>query len=459
MREKSWAKSLRAGAAGFVFILLAVMCFPNITAEAAWQKGSGGWWYSYGSTYCRNGIYSIGGKRYFFDANGWMKTGWQRINGYWYYFEPSGEMRFGWLQSGSTWYYLDKNNNGRMLYNTTRLISGQYYSFDSSGRMRTGWYQNSVSKAWYYFDGRGAMVRGGWKQISGRWYYFNSKGVRQTGWLTVSGKKYYLASNGVMVTGTQKINGRTYVFGSDGALKSTVSNASSVVTTAISANKKYSVDLDGDGIREIFHYKVSGGTCYLYVNNSPQYSDKTAVRPVVRLHRMGTNGYFVEYANNKGTNSITPHYWMRYNGSKFVGWNVSKTTGATAGMITPINANRFTVLQRGSFGPIGRLYWREEYSVSKTSLSKTQKLYPLLGLDAQTSRTTWTAIRSFYVYTAPGSGKAAFRVNAGDKVTIRYVYVSGGNVYARVTKGSQSGYLYLPKYNRNSVKYFANVSY
>ena len=41
------------------------------------------------------------GVTYSFDANGWMKTGWQVEDGAWRYYAPSGAMATGWTAVGA----------------------------------------------------------------------------------------------------------------------------------------------------------------------------------------------------------------------------------------------------------------------------------------------------------------------------------------------------------------------
>ena len=90
----------------------------------------------------------MNGKWFYFDNNGYMKTGWVPYNGEWYYCNPDanngieGEMKTGWIMDHGTWYYLGR-----------------------TGIMQTDWVQ--VNGAWYYLnpvsDGRkGAMVVNTW---------------------------------------------------------------------------------------------------------------------------------------------------------------------------------------------------------------------------------------------------------------------------------------------------------
>ena len=161
------------------------------TFKKGWEKTKDGWVYRLSETESyKNGIYTIGGKKYGFDKNGIMVIGWRKFSGKWHYFKSSGVMVRGWQK-----------------------ISGKWYWFDANGIMITGW--KKISGKWYYFASSGIMTTG-WKKLSGKWYYFQSSGVMKTGWLKLSGKWYYFKSSGVMATGTLKIGSKTYKFSSSG---------------------------------------------------------------------------------------------------------------------------------------------------------------------------------------------------------------------------------------------------
>ena len=70
---------------------------------------------------------------YYFDQDGFMKTGWLYNSGNWYYLDASGAMQVGWLALGSNWYYLK-----------------------SDGTMATGWIKDNGK--WYYLDASGKML-------------------------------------------------------------------------------------------------------------------------------------------------------------------------------------------------------------------------------------------------------------------------------------------------------------
>ena len=164
-----------------------------------WVKDGAGWWYAYadGTSYLKDGWYTIGGSDYLFGPSGYMATGFlKRANGDWVYADQDGAFVGGWVRDGAYggpyWYYMDP---------ATKV-------------MRTGWLAQGGS--WYYLTGSGAMAIG-WVNDGGTWYYLNASGKMATGWVKDRGTWYYLAPSGAMLTGTQVINGRTYVFDESGA--------------------------------------------------------------------------------------------------------------------------------------------------------------------------------------------------------------------------------------------------
>ena len=164
------------------------------TEGGHWVKDGAGWWYACadGTSYLKDGWFTINGRDYQFGPSGYMATGFlKRANGDWVYADQDGAFVGGWVRDGGQWYYLDP----------------------SSKVMKTGWVADGGS--WYYLTASGAMATG-WVNDGGTWYYLNASGKMVTGWLNVGGAWYYLSPSGVMLTGTQVINGRTYVFDANG---------------------------------------------------------------------------------------------------------------------------------------------------------------------------------------------------------------------------------------------------
>ena len=160
-----------------------------------WAKDGVGWWYACadGTSYLKDGWFTINGRDYQFGPSGYMATGFlKRANGDWVYADQDGALVSGWVRDGGQWYYLDP----------------------SSKVMKTGWVADGGS--WHYLTASGAMAVG-WVNDGGTWYFLNASGKMVTGWLNVGGAWYYLGPDGAMFTGTHVINGRTYVFDTSGA--------------------------------------------------------------------------------------------------------------------------------------------------------------------------------------------------------------------------------------------------
>lgn len=161
------------------------------------QEADGRWWYQF------NG-----------NSQTYPKNSWECIpsNGknLWYYFDNEGYMKTGWISdSKGNWYFL--NADGSMAVNT--------------------WYYDGTD--WFYMNDQGIMQTG-WILWNNDWYYLNpvsngTKGAMQTGWLFVDNNWFYLnpvsdGTKGAMKTGHHIINGKAYYFneisdGTRGAMK------------------------------------------------------------------------------------------------------------------------------------------------------------------------------------------------------------------------------------------------
>lgn len=143
-----------------------------------WEKDAGKWKYvDESGSYSVNKWTKVDNAWYYFDKDGYMKTGWQKITGKWYFFNQSGVMQTGWLCDAGKWYY-----------------------FGSDGAMVRGW--QKVNDVWYYFgwpnDPDSGAMRTGWVYDGGTWYYMHSSGRMMTGWIQSGGTWYYLKGSGAM---------------------------------------------------------------------------------------------------------------------------------------------------------------------------------------------------------------------------------------------------------------------
>ena len=169
--------------------------FEDITGTGKWQQGKGGrWWYGedYNENgdydYASGGIYTIKGKQYGFDDEGYMITGWNDDSGEWRYFEPeNGEMvRDSWRESNGKWYYL--GSDGAMARNTTVKAmdgSGYYYVGDDG--------------AW---DGKDANAEDTYKKLKNKKVgYRNGTQNATPGWHEVNedGREVLITNDGMLM--------------------------------------------------------------------------------------------------------------------------------------------------------------------------------------------------------------------------------------------------------------------
>ena len=258
MRFKKLKKGLLIGMSA---VMIASAVTPNVAQAATWKQNRTGWWWEED-----NGSYpvsewkTIGGKRYYFDQSGYMKSGWYKEGSDWYYLGAAndGAMKTGWQKVNGTWYYL--NEDGKMATGWKALGANTYY-LDKSGAMHTGWLYEGSN--WYYLGGAndGAM-KTGWQSVGGKWYYMydNGKmaantwigdwyvdgsgawtktkepakwiksgnrwwyrhedgGYTTNGFEKIGGQTYYFDAAGWMVTGWRQTNNKWYYFDASGAMK------------------------------------------------------------------------------------------------------------------------------------------------------------------------------------------------------------------------------------------------
>ena len=178
-------------------------------SKGKWVQDSKGWKYEVNGKYVISQWMTIGGEKYYFDAEGYRVIGWQTIRSQKYYFMPDGHMHTGWLSFGDTYYYMMPD-----------------------GHMHTGWL--SFGDIYYYLNKEG-IRQTGWQTIEGQKYYFMPDGHMHTGWLSFGDTYYYMMPDGHMHTGWQIIGGKEYYFGQNGIC---VENAKKNGWT-ITGNKRY----------------------------------------------------------------------------------------------------------------------------------------------------------------------------------------------------------------------------
>ncbi len=231
----------------------------------------GTYWYYFNETGKRvqDKWMTIAGKKYHFDEDGRMETGW--ILDDTYYCDENGVMKTGWAllrdpsdsEEGPTtaatttsddthWYYFLASGkkftpeiSGMENY-AERRIDGTRYCFDSDGKLQTGWVNlgdsDTTGISNYRFCNTDGTVRTGWysyyppDDIEGSydravvWFYFNTDGrpkcdtdgrLSANEIIKIGGKQYLFNENGNPVYGLQKVydsatseTWHTYYFGS-----------------------------------------------------------------------------------------------------------------------------------------------------------------------------------------------------------------------------------------------------
>ena len=181
-----------------------------------WSQKIGGYWYYFnGASQMQTGwvTWKADGSKSYFDGNGRALTGWQKLSGKWYYFRPESGKSARWSQRiGGYWYYFNGASQMQTGWVTWNNDKSKSY-FDSNGRARTG-FQKIGGKTYYFSPSTGRSLR--WSQkIGGSLYYFNGTSQMHTGWLTWSADKkrsYFDPKTGKAYVGWHKIGGKNYYF-------------------------------------------------------------------------------------------------------------------------------------------------------------------------------------------------------------------------------------------------------
>ena len=105
-----------------------------------WQQDTSGWRYIQpDGTPAASGWLSVDGTWYWFDGQGYMKTGWLFDGGRTYYMEESGAMALGWRQIDGNWYYFHEDggmNTGDVTLGDADCRFGADGVFLGASRMR-----------------------------------------------------------------------------------------------------------------------------------------------------------------------------------------------------------------------------------------------------------------------------------------------------------------------------------
>lgn len=354
--KKRQLKFTRRLAAGLVAVMFALMTVNIGDTEAAdsdgqWVLDSVGWWYQYADgTYPKDANVTIDGKRYAFDENGYMRTGWIKYDTgariVWRYADASGAWVSGWRQIDGKWYYFslggdmaantwvdgkyyvdasgawaDKSKAGQWVLDATGwwyqrangsyprdgvyFVEGVQYAFDENGYMVTGWYQRAVapgssSYVWCYFDESGHMVKG-WRQINNIWYYFADTGVMcVNGWWD----GYYLDENGAWQPSKVSYESGQWMRDAVGWWYQRDDGKYPTDQFAVINNRRYYFDANG--------YMQTG---WIYRQGVWYYADDTGALVWKGWRQINGKWYYFREAGNMARNTIVDGYYVDQSGA------------------------------------------------------------------------------------------------------------------------------------------------
>ena len=187
----------------------------GVWLKNGWTKASDGWYYHYGfGKIARDGITQIHNRKYLFNAEGLMLTGFREVDGKTYYFDANGYMAMdGWKWINGKCYYFYPD--GHMAI--AEKIADSYVNNEGVWVPDT-WLQSG--SGWRYRFGDGTRAENVFCTIKGVRYYFGEDGLMYSDRMLQreDGTRYYFKHSGAMQTGWKKLNGRYYNFGSDGKL-------------------------------------------------------------------------------------------------------------------------------------------------------------------------------------------------------------------------------------------------
>lgn len=353
-----------------------------------WNTDEHGKYYIKDGKRLAQGFYSVDGKMYYFNVNGYLNLnnpGPQKIGETnYYFFNPDGSMAGIGLYTFNEKTYCVENLYGLVAVDKAVSVQGNIYCTDQNGTVLTGTGLVTVGGKQYYLR-RGIARTNFRKTVGNKTYYFGpdgsasnyiltkkdklfyktSEGKAKKGWFKdpVSGKRYYAKANGRLKTGWQKYKKKWYYFDTKtGAMK--------------------------------FGWVKSKGK-YYYLN------PKTGV--------MKTG-------------------WFKVNGNKYYGTPSGSSMGARYKGFNTINGKRYYfnnkgVLQKGWVTVSGKKYYLSAKGVVSTGWKKISGKYYYFESNGQ-MRTGWLLYKGAYYYLNPKNGVMVTGKKKIDGVT--YTFSASG---------------------------------
>lgn len=251
-----------------------------------------------------DGVYNVGGYKYYLDFEGKLKKGW--TDDYLYY----GDLEDGFLLNGfqeleipkgwvtevdrekTAWFYFDTTTCKRVFANddpyVCKMIGNKRYCFDQNGIIRTGWRLIKdtipVMKGWMYFVDEtndefkfGEAVTDTWYAVEPphevvastevRYFYFNGQGqprvapVGKYQKVRLGEKTYLFNEYGYAVYGIHEVSNEYYYFGPS------VQDCSMKIGS-------FNKDLDGSNDGASYYFEEDGKGITGVKNNKLYYKGK-----------------------------------------------------------------------------------------------------------------------------------------------------------------------------------------
>ena len=257
-----------------------------------WVKTEDSYMYFGNDGRLSDGKYTIGGKQYYFNDNGYLMYGVIDIDDVLYVTDNGGALsklnKTGWILVNNEYYYVSGN---KLFTGGVYKIGGSYYGFDWSGKM----YNNALFSIYkdghsdtYYASNGGALVMNKNVTVKGSKYYFDANGKGYEGYHTIGGKEYYFVDGKLMTNYAFCLNGNYYALDANGQKQTIKNNAWTKV-----GNKYY--------------YVKDGSICYggVYKINGSYYA-------------FDYDGYMLENELGYVEEDITVHAGA--NGALTTGW-------------------------------------------------------------------------------------------------------------------------------------------
>ena len=184
----------------------------------------------------RNATPVINGKKYYVNGNGIAQSGWLRLSDWQMYFDPYTYAAVTGIAKIDGKAYLFDENGVEILRSRTEVINGKKYWFQPDGSLMSGWCKlgqwtmyydpetyvgatglTMINGTPYVFDENGVLVQNNTPVINGKKYYADANGMAKTGWLRLAGwQMYFDPYTYAAATGITKVGGKAYLFDENG---------------------------------------------------------------------------------------------------------------------------------------------------------------------------------------------------------------------------------------------------